>query len=144
MVHLEFVTPFMPEAKGQGRGNSGCYLQGRYEVQILDSFGLAGEMHECGGIYSVNKPKINMCFPPLSWQTYDIEFTAARFDSNGKKTSHPKMTVYHNGVLIHENQDMKNGKTLAAPFDETPEPQSHYLQWHDNVVHFRNIWVVER
>ncbi len=143
LIHVEFRTPYQPEESGQGRGNSGCYLQGRYEVQILDSFGLEGQDNECGGIYSVAKPKTNMCFPPLAWQTYDIEYTAARFDGDGKKAADAKLTVKHNGVLIHEGVDLPHA-TTAAPVAEGPEPGPLYLQDHGNPVRFRNVWVVEQ
>jgi hypothetical protein len=143
LVHVEFRTPYQPEDRGQGRGNSGCYLQGRYEVQILDSFGLEGQDNECGGIYRIAKPKINMCFPPLTWQTYDIEYTAAKFAADGKKTAAAKLTVKHNGILIHEGVALPHA-TTAAPVAEGPEPGPLYLQDHGNPVRYRNVWVVER
>ena len=139
-LHLEFLLSFMPHARGQGRANSGCYQQGRYEVQILDSFGLKGENNECGGIYTIAAPKVNMCFPPLSWQTYDIEFHAAKYDNEGKKTENAWMTVKHNGVVVHEKQELPNG-TRAAPVMEGPEDGPIYLQNHGNPIRFRNIWV---
>jgi hypothetical protein len=142
-LHLEFMLSFMPDARGQGRSNSGCYLQGRYEVQILDSFGLAGEHNECGGIYSVAKPGFNMCYPPLSWQTYDVDVTAAKFDAAGKKTAHARLTVRHNGVTIHRDVEVDHA-TTAAPLPEGPEPGPVFIQDHGNPLRFRNIWVVEK
>ncbi len=141
-LHIEFLLPFQPTARGQGRANSGCYLQGRYEVQVLDSFGLKGENNECGGIYTIKVPDVNMCLPPLTWQTYDIEFTAAKFDAAGNKTADARVTVLHNGVKIHD--DVKLPKTTtAAPLKEGPEPGFLHLQNHGNPVRYRNIWVVE-
>ena len=142
-LHLEFLLSYMPAARGQGRANSGCYMQGRYEVQILDSFGLAGEHNECGGIYTIQKPGTNMCFPPLTWQTYDVDYTAAKYDSDGKKTTNAQMTVRHNGVLIHENVELPKA-TTAAPVPEGPEPGPIYIQDHGNPIRFRNIWLVEK
>lgn len=141
-IHLEFRTPFEPNARGQGRGNSGFYAQGRYEVQILDSFGLEGENNECGGIYSVRKPDVNMCLPPMDWQTYDIDFTAATY-KDGKKTANARMTVRHNGVLIHEGVEVPRA-TTAAPVPEGPQDGPIFLQNHGNPVRFRNIWVLEK
>jgi hypothetical protein len=141
-LHLEFMLSYMPDARGQGRSNSGCYLQGRYEVQILDSFGLEGEDNECGAIYGVRRPGVNMCFPPLTWQTYDVDFTAARYDGAGTKTANARMTVRHNGVVVHDDVEVP-GATRAAPVAEGPEPGPIHLQDHGNPLRFRNIWVVE-
>lgn len=141
-LHIEFRTPFMPAASGQGRGNSGVYVQSRYECQVLDSFGLEGEDNECGGIYSIAKPAVNMCYPPLSWQTYDIDFTAARFDEKGEKIKNARVTIKHNGVVIYQDLELPHG--TPGRHAEGPGPESIFLQDHGNPVAFRNIWVVEK
>ena len=142
-LHMEFMLSFMPEASGQGRSNSGVYMQGRHEVQILDSFGLEGKDNECGGIYEVRDPDLNMCFPPLSWQTYDVDFTPAKFDADGKKTANARITVRHNGVVIHDDVEIPKA-TRAAPVKEGSEPGPIYIQNHNNPVRFKNIWLVEK
>lgn len=141
-LHLEFRTPFMPESRGQARGNSGVYVQGRYEVQVLDSFGLEGKDNECGGIYSIAAPQTNMCLPPLAWQTYDIDFTAARYDEAGEKTDNARITVRHNGVVIHDDLELPHG--TPGYLNEGPGEGPLFLQDHGNPVVFRNIWVVPK
>lgn len=141
-LHLEFRLPYMPAARGQARGNSGVYFQGRYETQLLDSFGLEGKDNECGGIYSVRAPTVNACLPPLVWQTYDVDFTAARW-ANGKKTANARMTVRLNGVLVQQEVEVPT-TTTAAPLAEGPTPGPLYLQDHGSPVRFRNIWVLPR
>jgi len=140
-IHLEFRTPYKPFARGQARGNAGLYVQGRYETQILDSFGLEGEMDEAGGIYSIKAPDFNACFPPLSWQTYDVDFTAAEFE-NGEKVKSARMTVRLNGFVIQDDVELTHA-TTASPLEEGPEPGPVYLQDHSNPVVYRNIWVIE-
>ncbi len=137
-MHIEFRTPFQPDDSGQGRGNSGVYIQGRYELQVLDSFGLAGENNECGGIYQIAKPLLNMCYPPLSWQTYDIDFKAATYDASGKKTANAKLNVKHNGVVIHDALELPKGTPGKDSESATLGPL--FLQDHGNPVVFRNIW----
>lgn len=141
-LHLEFHLPYMPTARGQARGNSGVYIQQRYEVQILDSFGLKGEHNECAGVYKTKSPDVNMCLPPLAWQTYDIEFRAARFNATGQKTADARLTVYHNGIPVQRNFALPNKTGAGKP--EGPEPMPILLQNHGNPVEFRNVWLVER
>jgi Domain of Unknown Function (DUF1080) len=140
-LHLEFILPFKPYGRGQDRGNSGLYLQERYECQVLDSFALNGENNECGGIYTIAKPRVNMCFPPLSWQTYDVDFTAASW-ADGKKTANAKATIRHNGVIIHQDQDLPKSTGGGKP--ESAEPGGLHLQDHGNPTFYRNIWVLEK
>ena len=116
-------------------------------MQILDSFGLEGKVDEAGCIYKVADPQVNMCFPPLSWQTYDIDFKEARFDDVGKKTANARMSVYHNGVLIHDDQEIPKEYTTAAPMKDKLEgdpDKRHYLQDHGHEILYRNIWVLEK
>ena len=85
-----------------------------------------------------------MCFPPLAWQTYDIDFTAATYDAAGKVTKNARITVRHNGVVVHNDVELPNRKTTAAPVEVGPEPGPIYLQDHGNPVRFRNVWFVEK
>ena len=141
-LHIEFMLSFMPNATGQGRSNSGVYIQEEYECQVLDSFGLEGENNECGGFYQQLKPEVNMCFPPLTWQTYDFEVTPAKYE-NGEKVANAKIVVKHNGVKIqdaeleHETPGGKNEKSEAT---ETTG-RGLYLQGHGNKVQYRNVWI---
>lgn len=140
-MHIEFMLPFRPLARGQGRGNSGFYQVDQYEVQILDSFGLDGYDNECGGVYQKARPLVNMCYPPLTWQTYDVEFHNAERE-NGEKIKNATMTLKHNGVIIHENLEI-DGKTGGARNEPEGTPGPIQLQGHGNPLQFRNIWVVE-
>jgi hypothetical protein len=139
-LHIEFILPYEPKGRDQGRGNSGVYMQGRDEVQVLDSFGLEGKNNECGAIYGIAEPIVNMCFPPMTWQTYDIDFTAAQWEGN-KRVKNAFFTVRHNGVLVHKDQEVTK-VTTAAPVGDNPEPGPINLQDHGHQVRFRNIWFV--
>lgn len=141
-LHLEFRTPFMPKSRGQSRGNSGMYILDQYECQVLDSFGLEGLDNECGGIYKVSRPDVNMCLPPLTWQTYDVDFKAARFDKDGKKVSPAVATIKHNGVVIHGDRALPKATPGGGRNDE--KAGGLFLQNHGDPVVYRNIWIVEK
>ena len=136
------MLPFRPEARGQGAGNSGFYQVLMYEVQVLDSFGLDGKNNECGGIYTQVAPKVNMCLPPLVWQTYDVDFTNAVAEG-GKVVKKARLTLKHNGVVVHDDAEI-NGKTGGARNDLEGTPGPLHLQGHGNPMQYRNIWVVEK
>lgn len=140
-LHLEFQLPYMPASRGQKRGNSGVYLQSRYEVQVLDSFGLDNAFNHCGALYRYQPPEINMCLPPLQWQTYDITFRSPRFDEDGKKICNACLHVVHNGVTIHDHFEVE--RKTGAGKQESPQPFPIRLQNHSDPVRYRNIWIVD-
>ena len=140
-LHVEFRVPYMPDAKGQGRGNSGVYLQGRYEVQILDSYGLDSKDNDCGGIYQVAKPRVNACKAPTVWQSYDIDFYAPVF-KDGKKEKPAVISVVQNGVPIHQDVSIPIDNTVAGMGGDPGKPGPIMLQDHGNPVQYRNIWLV--
>ncbi len=143
-LHLEFRTPYKPYARNQQRGNSGVYHQGRYETQVLDSFGLEGRQNECGGIYSIAEPLTNACLPPLAWQTYDVDFRTASFDGGGELVKPARITVRLNGVLVHENQDLPHTTTAGPVKTIADEPGPIFIQHHNNPVYYRNVWIVPK
>lgn len=138
-LHVEFRVPYMPNARGQERGNSGIYLNGRQEIQILDSYGLQGAENEAGAIYRYKAPDLNMALPPLTWQTYDIIYQAPVFNAGGKKTLNARITLKHNGIVVQDNVEVES-PTGAGPA-EGPNLLPLILQDHGAPVVFRNIWV---
>ena len=142
-MHIEFKVPQMPpNVKGEGRGNSGVYIQRRYELQILDSYGQPPRNNEGGSIYKFKAPDKNVSKKPGEWQSYDILFHAARFEGQGenaRKKDDARITVRHNGVLIHNDVKIPNKTGAGRP--EGPEPGPILLQDHGNKVEFRNIWI---
>jgi len=141
-LHVEWMEPDMPDATGQAKGNSGVYLQGRYEIQVLDSYGIeVPGRGDCGGVYDQFAPLVNACKPALEWQSYDIIFRAARFDDSGELESNARVTVLQNGVVIQNNVEVK-GPTGGAMDEELDEPGPLLLQDHGNPVKYRNVWLV--
>jgi hypothetical protein len=140
-LHVEFRVPYMPDARGQGRGNSGVYVQGRYEVQVLDSYGLKSRNNDCGGIYEVAAPRVNACKAPTVWQSYDILFTAP-VCKDSKKVEPARITVYHNGVKIHDDVKITKDNTRAGLGGDVCMPGPILLQDHGNPVQYRNIWLL--
>ncbi len=138
--HVEFRTPFMPGDSGQARGNSGVYILGQYEVQVLDSFTDEPRDNQCGGIYQRAIPLTNPSLPPLEWQTYDITFKTVRLDANGNKTKDAVITVKHNGVVIHDNLALSDRTPGGLGGSEALKGQL-LLQDHSDRVRFQNVWV---
>ena len=142
-IELDFMTLIMPNAKGQGRGNSGVYVQGLYEVQVLDSFGIEPGMDTCGAIYNVSVASASVCLAPGEWQHYAIEFSAPRFDDAGSMTSKPALSVWQNGVQIQDNVEL-DSPTGSASGTEAVEFGPLMLQDHGNPVRFRNVKILPR
>ncbi|MCP3914147.1 MAG: DUF1080 domain-containing protein [bacterium] len=139
-LHVEFNVPKTPqENRWQDRGNSGVYVQGRYEVQVLDSFGLELRSGDCGGIYGKHVPVANACRPAGEWQSYDLVFRSPRLGADGKKTANARMTVWHNGIRIHDDVEV-DGTTAAAMAGDEPGKGPLMLQDHGHAVRYRNVW----
>jgi hypothetical protein len=145
-LHLEWRAPAEIDTVGQGRGNSGVYIQGRYEVQILDCYENTTYVNgQTGAVYKQHIPLANACRPPGEWQTYDIIFVAPRFKEDSSLFSPATVTVLHNGVLL-QNHAVILGTTenVGLPaYKAHPLKQPLLLQDHGNPVNFRNIWVRE-
>ena len=141
-LHVEYRIPYMPEADEQARGNSGLYLHSRYECQILDSFATEPLINGLGAIYRMKKPELNMAFPPLQWQTYDVQFTAPRWDVDGKKVSNAVISSWINGVAVQDRVELSNKTGAGQPEAATLLPIK--FQNHGDPVRFRNIWIVDR
>ena len=140
-IHLELMLPYQPDYRSQDRGNSGFYQVHDYEIQILDSFAMDGAHNECGGIYSHKGSDLNMCLPPLVWQTFDVEFTNA-VAKNRKKTKNAIITVRHNGVLIHDEFEIPGKSKYGARGSPEGTPGPIKLQDHREPLQFRNVWIV--
>ncbi|MGA2659868.1 MAG: DUF1080 domain-containing protein [Verrucomicrobiota bacterium] len=144
-LHIEWATPAEVSGEGQGRGNSGVILQGRYELQILDSCQNKTYFNgQAGAVYSQYAPLVNVSRRPGEWQSYDVIFHAPRFDENGKLLKAATITVLHNGVLVQDQAEIQ-GPTGRQPARYEPHPlkQPLVLQDHGNPVRFRNIWIRE-
>ncbi len=138
VLHVEYLLPFWDNS---GRTNSGLYIQDRYEVQILDSFGHSPGTSEDGALYRFRSPDVNVTLPPYHWQTFDVLFRAPRFDEQGEKTENARISVYHNGILVHDNVEMESGTGRGGTRDEVPR-EHLYLQAHRGPTFFRNVWLI--
>jgi hypothetical protein len=143
-LHIEFATPEEIEGSGQGRGNSGIYLMGRYELQVLDSW--ENETYfdgQCGAIYKQHPPLVNASRKPGEWQTYDVVFKAPRFHPDGSLLSPAAITVLHNGVLIQNHFQLLGSTSYTEPplYKAHGEREPISLQFHGNKTKFRNIWI---
>jgi hypothetical protein len=143
-LHLEFREPVPPKESGQGRGNSGVFFMGQYEIQVLDCYN--NKTYADGvtaGIYGQHPALVNACRPPGEWQTYDIIFNVPHFGTNGEVLSPGYVTVFHNGVVAQNHQAIRGATNWRVPGAYTPHGPTGpiALQYHNNSVSFRNIWV---
>ena len=145
-LHVEWAEPAEVKGSSQGRGNSGVFLQNRYEIQVLDSYdNVTYYDGQCGSIYKQRPPLVNACRKPGEWQTYDIIFQAPRFGADGKLATPGYVTVLQNGVLVQNHTELE-GETsyIRAPhYTAYPPKQPIALQNHGNPVRYRNIWIRE-
>jgi hypothetical protein len=148
-LHIEFATPTVVKGNGQGRGNSGVFLMGQYEIQVLDSYeNQTYPDGQCGALYGRAKPLVNACGKPGEWQTYDITFHRPIFNEKGEVTRRAKFHVVHNGHVIHDNVELWGGTGWRGPHSIS-EYKKHadiaplQIQDHGNPVRFRNIWLVK-
>jgi hypothetical protein len=143
-IHIEWASPLKVRGSGQGRGNSGIYIMGKYEIQILDSYDNKTYFDgQAGALYKTRPPMVNASRKPGAWQAYDILFTAPRFGKDGKLSRHGFITVLHNGVVIHNHTKVLGATKWTAPpsYAKHAEKLPFHLQNHGNPVRFRNIWV---
>jgi len=145
-LHVEWAAPEEVKGQGQGRGNSGVYLMGRYEVQVLDSYDNPTYFDgQCGALYKQRPPLVNACRKPGEWQTFDIIFTAPRFEPDGALKTPGYLTVLHNGVLVQNHTEIEGTTAWDAPpkYAAHPDKLPIHLQFHGNPVRYRNIWIRE-
>jgi hypothetical protein len=146
-LHLEFASPKEVKGTGQGRGNNGVGLMGaRYEIQVLDSYdNKTYPEGSCASVYNQKPPMVNASRKPGEWQTYDIVFTAPRFDGDGKVIRPAYVTVLHNGVLVQNHSEVLGNTFYDRPpaYTKHPDKQPLVLMYHGDPVRFRNIWIRE-
>ena len=142
-IHVEFKCPDMPDCSGQEKGNSGVYIHGCYEVQVLESYEIKEPLNnDCSGIYSIYAPLCNACLPAEVWQTYDIVFRAPRFNAYGEVAENSRLTLFHNGIVVHNNIELPSVTPGGITDDRRPAKGPLMLQDHLNAVSFRNVWVM--
>ncbi len=148
-LHIEFATPKVPKGNGQGRGNSGVFIMGQYEIQVLDSFNNQTYPDgQCGALYGRAKPLVNASRGPGEWQTFDITFHRPIFNEKGEVTRKAKFHVVHNGVVIHDHIELSGGTGWRgahsiSEYKKHADKGPLQMQDHGNPVRFRNIWIKE-
>lgn len=142
-IHVEFRIPDMPDCTGQAKGNSGVYVHGCYEIQVLDSYGIENPHNDdCSGIYSIQAPLCNACLPAEEWQTYDIIFRAPRFNQYGEIAEDGRITLLQNGIVVHNNFILPSVTPGGITENRRVAKGPLMLQDHGNAVSFRNVWVM--